>query len=256
MTDRPLALEIVGYGRMGRAVERAAVARGHEVVAITTRAGSRDPGGGEPRRPDLAIDFTLAEAAPRLIRERLERGIPVVSGTTGCEDRLGELRELADRLGVGFLWAANFALGVQVLFRAAELAARWLGGDEAYAPFVYEEHHAGKRDAPSGTAKRLGSILLERTPRLRRFGPAPAEGGLPSDLLPVAWIRAGTIAGTHVVGWDAGEERLELRHVCRSRDTFARGAVAAAEWLATQRGARTIEEMLEARAPLRGGGGS
>ncbi|RMG46362.1 MAG: 4-hydroxy-tetrahydrodipicolinate reductase [Acidobacteria bacterium] len=257
MTGR-LAIEIVGFGRMGRAVARAAAERGHRVVAVRTRQGLRTPEGAPlsaAPRPDVAIEFTCAESAPGLVEELLDARVPVVSGTTGCEAAMRDLAAVARRRGVGFLWAPNFALGVLVMFRLARTAAAVLGTRVDFSPYLVEHHHAGKRDAPSGTARRLAEIVLDRTPRLERAGPVPEEGPAPPDLLPVAWIRAGAVPGTHELGWEGPGESLVLRHVCRDRSVFARGAVAAAEWLRGQDGPRSADEMIEAWLEGRGEGG-
>lgn len=247
--DRPLQLAIVGYGKMGRALEAVAAARGHRVaLRVDPDAPEAVAGGLAPvslAGLDVALEFTCAEAAPANVTRLLEAGVPVVSGTTGWTEQLEAARAQARERGVGFLWAPNFALGVQVLFRVADCAAALLGAVGGFAPYLVEEHHDRKRDAPSGTGLRLAQTLVERTPGKRRWGAAPAERPIDSELVPVAWIRAGEIPGTHRLGWDGPGEAIEIVHRARDRAVFAHGAVRAAEWLVRHPGPRTLDEMID-----------
>ncbi len=243
-----LNLALVGYGRMGRALETVALARGHRVHSsidpaapgATHRSLSAEALAGA----DLALEFTAGPSAPTIVGALIESGRAVVSGSTGWTPRLPELRSLAAARGVPFLWAPNFSLGVQVLFRLGDIAAGWFGGLSGFAPYVVEEHHQAKRDAPSGTARRLGEILVARTPGKRRCGVAPDDAPLPADLVPVAWVRAGAIPDNHVMGWDGPGETIEIVHRVRDRAVFAEGAIRAAEWLVGRGGPHTLEEML------------
>ncbi len=245
-----LELAIVGFGRMGRALEQIAVRRGHAVRARI------DPRGGDGVTAtevdpaalagvDVALEFTTPEAAANNVRRLLDLGVPVVSGTTGWNDALEDARRLARERGVGFVWAPNYALGVQALFRIVRHAARLLGAFGEFAPYLVEEHHAGKKDAPSGTSRRLADLLVEATPDRSRWGPAPEHEAIAPDMLPVAWIRAGAIPGTHRCGWDGAGESLEISHRVRDREVFAAGAITVAEWLAGRPDVCTFEELVD-----------
>jgi 4-hydroxy-tetrahydrodipicolinate reductase len=253
MEARPLKLALVGYGRMGRAVEAAAVARGHRVISrIDPAAPGATHSALGPAALDgveLALEFTAGPSAPTTVAALLDAGTPVVSGSTGWTERTAELRALAAARRVGFLWAPNFSFGVHVLFRLVDAAAGWFGALAGFAPFVLEEHHQAKKDAPSGTARRLAEIIVRRSPGKSRYGLAPADGALPTDLVPVAWIRAGAIPGVHTVGWDGGGETVRIIHEVRDRSVFAEGAVRAAEWLRGRSGPATLDEMLDELLP-------
>jgi 4-hydroxy-tetrahydrodipicolinate reductase len=247
MSDRQLDIVLVGYGRMGRAIESAALARGHRVVgridadadgAAATISAEAVAGAA------VALEFTVPESAPGAVRALLELDIPVVSGTTGWQDQLEPARRLATERQVGFLWAPNFSLGMQLVFRLAAQAARALGAAGGYDPWLFEEHHAGKADAPSGTARRLADTLVQETPGRSRWGVAPEREKISGELVPVAWVRAGGIPGTHRVGWDGAGETIEIVHRVRDRGVFAAGAVRAAEWLVGQRGPAALEDMV------------
>lgn len=227
-----MRIVIVGSGRMGRAVAALAERRGHRVHALIGRAGNE---AGEAltaerlRGADVAVEFTRPEAAPANVTRLLEAGVPVVSGTTGWERRMPEVAALAERTGGALLHAANFSVGVHLFLRAARHVARELAGRSEFDAFILEEHHAAKRDAPSGTAKVLHGVLAAADPA-REF--------------PITSIRAGATPGTHMLAYDGEHERIALRHVARSRDGFAAGALAAAEWLPGRRGVYTFDDVL------------
>jgi len=155
------------------------------------------------------------------------RGISVVIGTTGWQDREAEVRAAVRDFPVGILAAPNFAIGVNAFFAIAEQAATLLAR-RGFAPFIHEAHHAAKKDAPSGTALSLQSIVA-------------AAGGQPVD---VASTRAGFIPGTHTVGFDAAAETVTLTHTARDRTAFARGALEAAKWVRGRQGWFTMKDML------------
>lgn len=262
MTHAETALDVavIGYGKMGRALEEAATRRGHRVVAridsdpaagadathigTTTLAGAR-----------VAFEFTTPEEAPRNCAALFDLGVAVVSGTTGWNEELDFARAQAKARGASFLHAPNYSLGMQIVFRIAERAAAWLSAAGEFEPYLIEEHHAAKHDAPSGTAKRLAEILVARTAGKIDYGVAPADGAIPADLVPVAWVRAGAIPGTHLLGWDGPGETVELVHRVRDRGVFAAGAVAAAEWLVAHPGVHTLDDMIDALVATSGFGG-
>ncbi|MCU0253992.1 MAG: 4-hydroxy-tetrahydrodipicolinate reductase, partial [Acidobacteria bacterium] len=157
--DRSLRLALVGCGRMGRVLAAAAESRGHRIaLRVDPEAPDtdvRDLAAADLGQIDVALEFTRADAAPHNVRRLLEAGRPVVSGTTGWNDGLEAARALARERGVGFLWAPNFSLGVQAVFRIVDRAAALFGAIGEFAPYLVEEHHQLKRDAPSGTALRL-----------------------------------------------------------------------------------------------------
>lgn len=222
-----MRVAIVGYGRMGHAIERAAVARDHSIAATLDV--------GDPLVPerlggaDVAIEFTTSSAAPGNIARLIEAGLPVVCGTTGWHAELPRLAQLVHSGGGALLYATNFSVGVQLFLRTAADLARRLAAHPEFDGFIVEEHHARKLDAPSGTALTLRQAVA---------GADPARG------FPVTSVRAGSIPGIHRLAYDGPHDTITLEHVARSREGFAAGAVAAAEWLPGRRGVFTFEEML------------
>jgi 4-hydroxy-tetrahydrodipicolinate reductase len=223
---------IVGNGRMGRAVEALALARGHVVHAVI---GAPENEGGRALTPerlngaDVAVEFTRPDAVVANLERLIEAGVPTVTGTTGWREELSRIEALVARRNGALLHAANFSVGVHLFLRAARDLARRFAGRPELDAFILEEHHAGKLDAPSGTARELQACLREADPA-RPF--------------PITSVRAGATPGTHAVAYDGPYERVTFEHEARSREGFAAGALAAAEWLPGHPGIHTIEEML------------
>ena len=221
---------LLGHGRMGRLVESLAPEYGATVAGvIDEHSGPRAIADGAFGEVDVAIDFTLADAVPRNLPQLADRRINVVIGTTGWQSDEAALRAVADRAGIGVLAASNFSLGMNVFALAVEEASRHLARHQEFGAWIHELHHVMKKDAPSGTALML------------KAGMARAGYDRPID---VSSSRAGTIPGTHTVGFDGPSETIELTHTVRDRAVFARGALAAAKWLVGKRGWFSIRDML------------
>lgn len=225
-------LLIVGYGRMGRLVDALAPDYGFEVHDRLDEADNVHGAGidaGRGRGSDVAIDFSTADAVQVNLPKLIALGLDVVVGTTGWHDQDGRLREAARAAGVGVVVAPNFSTGVALFEAIVERAASLLADQASFGAWIHELHHAAKRDAPSGTA-----LALER---------ALVRGGY-ARRVDVASTRAGSMPGTHVVGFDAPAETITLTHTTRDRSTFARGALAAAQWVGGRRGWFTFREVL------------
>jgi 4-hydroxy-tetrahydrodipicolinate reductase len=240
-------IALVGYGRMGRAVEEVAAARGHEIVARLDVEDSPAQGfsPGRLSGADVAIEFTVPEAAVANLRGLAAGGVDVVCGTTGWYESLGDVKQAVGEAGTGLIYAPNFSLGVQVLFRLAEVAGQLCDRLEEYDPYILETHHRHKLDHPSGTARKLADIVLEVVSRKVSWALGPGrEGAVDPSVLQVSAIRAGENPGIHVLGLEGPDDRIELRHEVRGRAGFARGAVAAAEWIRGRKGVFTLNDML------------
>ena len=228
----PMRIAIVGSGKMGKAVAALAEARGHTVhtvVSATDNAGGRALTTGRLAGADVAVEFTRPEAVVSNLERLIEAGVPTVTGTTGWDAELERIRGLVTQRGGALLHGANFSLGVHLFLRAAEALAQALAGRAEFDAFILEEHHAAKRDAPSGTALELQARVLALDP---------------SRAFPITSVRAGTTPGTHLLSYDGPFERMTIEHMTRSREGFAAGALAAAEWLLGRRGTYTVEDML------------
>jgi len=244
---RPLSLALVGYGRMGREIERVALSRGHRIVAVihpgAPADGSRSITIDSLDGAEAAMEFTKPEASAGNIEALLRAGCRrLVVGTTGWKQKLPEVEKLVGDWQAGLVHADNFSLGMALFYRLVEKGAEMLV-PSGYDPYVLEWHHAGKRDAPSGTARRLAG-LIERAAPGRRPHEGDVSKGLPAGSFHVASVRAGAIPGAHLVGFESEGESLELWHRARSRAGFALGAVLAAEWLEGRKGVFTFDDVL------------
>jgi 4-hydroxy-tetrahydrodipicolinate reductase len=219
---------LLGYGRMGRLVESLAPEYGCEIAGVVTdeTPGALDADHG---RVDVAIDFTLPEAVPANLPVLAGRGINVVIGTTGWQAHEPALRDAVSRAGTGVLAAANFSLGMNLFALLAEEAARRFGPHAGFGAWIHELHHAAKKDAPSGTALMLLNAMQ--------------QAGYPHRV-DVASTRAGSIPGTHTIGFDGPSETVTLTHTVRDRGVFARGALEAARWLVGRRGWFSMRDFL------------
>jgi 4-hydroxy-tetrahydrodipicolinate reductase len=222
-----LRVLIVGNGRMGRLVASLAAEHGLQVAGVVDRARAARP--ADWPEADVAIDFTTAEAVPINAIRLAERKIDLVIGTTGWQASEAEVRRAAAQHGIGVVAAPNFALGVNLFLALAERAGQLMASRPEFGAWVYEAHHAAKRDAPSGTALALVDAL--------------ARGGLRTRI-DVASTRAGSIPGTHTIGFDAAAETITLTHTTRDRSAFARGALEAARWVHGRTGWFTMRDVL------------
>ena len=218
-----MKLLIVGYGKMGRLIDQLATEQGMEVV------GRVDAGRDEWAPADAAIDFSTAEALLDNFSRYIELRVPLVIGTTGWNQHADQLRAEAERGHLGVVASANFSIGVNVFQLLAAEAARLMRQQEQYGAWIHEAHHATKRDAPSGTALLLRDAMVS------------AGYARPIDM---ASTRAGTIPGTHTIGFDSASDTIELTHTARDRRGFATGALLAARWIQGRQGWFTMQDVL------------
>lgn len=215
---------IVGYGKMGRLVDQLAPTFGFEVRARINSA--KNPRGAGLSREslagaDVAIDFSTPQAAPENILRLASLGVNVVSGTTGWYDSLPAVCESVLSAGTALVWGPNFSIGVNVFLQTVGHAASLLSHYPDYQAWGWEIHHSAKKDSPSGTLKKLAEVMR--------------ASGYAGDVS-LAANRAGTIPGTHEIGFDSGSDTITLRHTARNRDGFAQGALQAARWISGKKG--------------------
>jgi len=225
-------LAIVGYGKMGRLIEQLAPEYGFDVRA---KFDARNNPRGQAlshqtlRGVDAAVEFTSPDAAPENIRRLSVLGVNSVIGTTGWFDHLPAVRETVASNGTGLVWAPNFSVGVNLFLQAVSQAAALFAKHADYEAWGWEIHHSAKKDAPSGTLKKLAE-------EMRMNGYARAVN-LSSN-------RAGAHPGTHEIGFDSAADTITLRHTARSREGFARGALRAARWVVGKKGLFEFREIL------------
>ncbi|MFL6354064.1 MAG: 4-hydroxy-tetrahydrodipicolinate reductase [Bryobacteraceae bacterium] len=225
-------LAVVGYGKMGRLIEQLAPQHDFEVV-LRLDSKRNANGAGISREAlanvDAAIEFTTPDAAPLNLKRLADARIPTVAGTTGWLDHLGAVTRAVRENGTGLVWSPNFSIGVAMFRRLASVAAELMSRQNDYDAWVWEIHHNAKKDAPSGT-------LHELLRTMEQSGYAKK--------IDISSNRAGKHPGTHEIGFDSAADTITLRHVARSRDGFAQGALKAAQWILDRKGVYTFDEVL------------
>ena len=238
---------IFGDGAMSRRLQAVARERGVTVTAVFRGDDLRS---GRPRRrgdlrgADVGVDFSGAGTVVENVRRAVELGLPLVEGITGWPNAWPEVESLVLNGEGTLLHAPNFSFGMNVLFHLLEQAADLFEAAGGYDPFIIEHHHAAKADAPSGTALRLGEILLDRLPEKDLLQVGAGQGRIAPNQLSVAAVRAGREPGRHTVGFDGLYERLEFGHSARDRGAFAEGALQAAAWLVGRSGIFTMDDVM------------
>ncbi len=242
-------IAIIGYGNMGKMVEQAALSRGHAIKSIIDpkeqKATHSEINSSALKNVDVCIDFTLPAVVLENIRKVSGLKKNIVVGTTGWNDKAEEAKGIVAENKIGLIYASNFSIGVNIFYRIVENAAKIFNRFDDYDSYVYELHHRRKHDAPSGTAKSIGEILVKNLDRKKALLFEQLNRKINDDELHVASIRAGAIPGTHVVGFDSEADNIEMRHEARSRKGFAVGAVLAAEWIHGKKGFYTINDMMK-----------
>jgi 4-hydroxy-tetrahydrodipicolinate reductase len=227
-----MKIAIVGYGKMGRMIERIADSRGHGVIARFDWDNNRNGEGltaENLKGVDVAIEFSTPETAVENLRRLIELRTPAVAGATGWYARLDEIQKLAADHNSPLVYSSNFSIGMNLFFRIAREASALFARHDQYDPFLVEAHHKFKKDAPSGTALVIAKLMRES------YGDRAPEA--------VA-IRAGHIPGTHEVGFDSEADTITLTHTARSREGFAAGAALAAEKIVDKQGVYEFSELL------------
>lgn len=241
---------LIGYGRMGRAIEEVASKRGH-TLGIVVDPVARGRGVRRKLAPDrlgeieVAFEFTVPSAAEENVIRLLEAGVRVVSGTTGWKPGASRFRRAMKQGGAGAVVAPNFSLGMNLFYGVTREASRLLAATELYEPFILETHHRGKVDAPSGTALRLAELVSESGKVKREVVIGTPDGPVPGGAVHVTSVRAGHEPGTHVVGFDGEHDVLRFSHSARGRGGFALGAVLAGEWVRRRRGLHGFERVIQ-----------
>ncbi|MES2733506.1 MAG: 4-hydroxy-tetrahydrodipicolinate reductase [Bacteroidota bacterium] len=247
---------LLGYGKMGKVIERIALERGHSIVARIDADNQEEllelsQAQGTDRYPDAAIEFSQPNSAFNNLQFCLHNNIPVVCGTTGWLEQKPVIEQLArDKAGL-FFYASNYSIGVNLFFRFNKLLATWMNAFPQYEVSITEIHHTEKKDAPSGTAITLADTLVAGLDRKTDWRGDENLNSVQAAINEVAIhsLREGKVPGTHAVKYTSAVDTIEIIHTAHSREGFALGAVVAAEWLAGQRltgqsGAFGMEDMM------------
>ena len=237
-----MKIALIGYGKMGKTIEQIALSRGHQIVSIVDINNPEEFQSANFKSADVAIEFTTPATAFDNYMKSFAAGVPVVSGTTGWLDRIGEIKEKCEKEGKTFFYASNFSIGVNIFFALNKYLAKIMNNFPTYNISMTETHHIHKLDAPSGTAITLAEGILENVDRKERWTLETAEQ--PTDL-PIHAIREGEVPGIHEVTYESDVDYISIKHDAKSRAGFALGAVVAAEFTAGKKGFLGLDDMLQ-----------
>jgi 4-hydroxy-tetrahydrodipicolinate reductase len=230
---------LLGYGKMGKIIERIALDRGHQIAAKIDIENAHEFDSAEG---DVAIEFSHPDAAFDNVKRCIERSLPVVCGTTGWLSKKPELESLCKETNGAFFYASNYSLGVNIFFKVNEYIAKMINSIPEYEISMDEIHHTEKRDAPSGTAITLAEGILKNVSRKNKW--VNRKTGKAEDIF-IESFRIDQVPGTHVVKYESPIDDIEIKHIAHSREGFAKGAVMVAEWLKDKRGVFTMDDFLK-----------
>ena len=236
-----MRIALIGYGKMGRAIEAIALQRGHEIVLKINDQNLEDFTAENLKKADAAIEFTGPHTAFENIKQLLTWGVPVVCGSTGWTDQLSTIEDYCREKGGCFLYASNFSVGVNLFFELNKKLASLMASHPEYEVELEEVHHTQKKDAPSGTAITLAEQVLEEIKTKKQWVNGPSDKK--TDLL-ISSQRIDPAPGTHFIRYKSAIDDIEIVHTAHNREGFATGAVLAAEFIRQKKGIFGMKEVL------------
>lgn len=235
-------IALIGYGKMGHMIEEIALQRGHKVVLAINIENTEDFTQEKMALADVAIEFTAPESAAENVKQCIDYGVPVVSGSTGWNNELPQAKEHCLEKGGAFLHSSNFSIGVNIFFQVNKLLAKLMATQPDYDVSLKELHHTQKKDSPSGTAVTLAEQVLQNIGRKKAWVNKTAEK---AEELSIVSERIDPAPGTHAVKYSSEIDDIEIVHTAHNRKGFALGAVLAAEFLAGKKGVFTMDDVLQ-----------
>lgn len=230
-----MKIALLGYGRMGKEIEKIAISRGHEIVIRKDVDDTIDIS-----LADVAIDFSIPDAAFKNISNCINNNVPVISGTTGWLDNYKDAVALCEEKKGAFIYASNYSVGVNIFFELNKQLAKMMATLEDYNISMEEIHHTKKLDAPSGTAITLAEGVIENSSKKDwELGAISSE-----ENIPIVAKRIPDVPGTHTVWYNSEVDTIEIKHTAHNRKGFALGAVIAAEWILDKTGVFTMKDVL------------
>lgn len=232
-----MKIALLGYGRMGKAIEQIAIERGHAIVALVDKNENQ----GNLSEADVAINFSVPDAAVANIKAAMEKQIPVVCGTTGWLEHLKEVEDYCTQNKSAFIYASNFSVGVNLFFKLNKILVKLMHPHKSYTPQMKEIHHIHKLDAPSGTAITLAEGVFDQS----EYTDWSIDETNGETTLPITVERTGEVPGTHSIEYKSDVDSISIQHEAHSRQGFALGAVIAAEWIQNKKGVFTMNDVLD-----------
>jgi 4-hydroxy-tetrahydrodipicolinate reductase len=232
-----MKIALLGYGKMGKVIEKIALSRGHEIVL---RKSSSDSFDGIDNA-DVVIEFSVPNAAVTNITAALNAGIPVVSGTTGWLDDYQQMVNLCQQKNTAFIYSSNFSLGVNIFFELNNYLSKLMSKFNQYTVKMQEIHHTQKLDAPSGTAISLANSIISNS----QYNSWTLDENAESNQIFIDAQRTENVPGTHTIFYDSVVDTIAIQHIAHNREGFAIGAVIAAEWILNKKGIFTMKDVLD-----------
>jgi 4-hydroxy-tetrahydrodipicolinate reductase len=239
-----MRLAIVGYGKMGKEIERLALERNWSVdirIDIDTPPVTQ----AQREKADVVIHFATAKTLVEDLTPWIELHKPIVVGTTGWQDQLPKIEALVLNNRTGLIYASNFSIGVNVFFQIVRVAAQLMDRFSDYDAFIHEIHHKNKIDSPSGTALTMGQIVLKNLQRKKELLNETSHGKIRPEQLHISSSRSGAVVGTHILSFDSVADSIELKHTAKNRSGLALGTLLAAEWIIGKKGLFTMDDMFQ-----------
>lgn len=237
-------IALVGYGKMGKAIEKILLERGHQVSFKISRSNAEDIKLINGENTDVAIEFTGPDSAYDNLQVLLGNRVRTVSGSTGWTSKLPEIENLCREQNSAMIWASNFSVGVNLFFEITTHLAQLMAPYVDYTATIEEIHHTQKKDAPSGTAITLAEKIMQADHRYKTWTLAPEEK---ENALRITAIRQDPAPGTHTIKYSSVIDDIEIRHTAHNREGFALGVVLAAEYLHKKTGIFTMKDVLFAK---------
>ena len=231
-----MKIALLGYGKMGKKIEKLSKKRGHQIVAIIDKNFSE----GNMLNADVSINFSVPDAAEKNILQSLKLNIPVVSGTTGWLDDLHKITDFCKKSNGAFLYSSNFSIGVNVFFKINDILSKLMNDFSDYKASIEETHHSKKLDRPSGTAITLAEKIISNS---NYQSWTLKENKL--NELPIKVKRKGDVKGQHVVKYNSSIDSIKIEHDAKSREGFALGSIIASEWIIGKTGVFSLKDVLK-----------
>ncbi len=231
-----MKIAILGYGKMGKTIEKLALQKGHSIVVKSTSASENI----DISDADVAIEFSSPNAAVKNIKLCLDNHIPVISGTTGWLENYDEMIKLCEKRNGSFIYASNFSVGVNLFFNINEYLSKLMEPWKEYQVSIEEIHHTQKKDAPSGTAITIAEEIIKNSDKKEWSLEEESE-----QKLKITSQRMDDVKGTHIINYKSDIDSITIKHEAHKREGFAMGAILAAEWLQNKKGVYSMKDVLK-----------
>ncbi len=241
-----MKIALIGYGNMGKEIEKIlAETKSHEIVSVSYRKTTDGLDKEGIKKADVVLDFTSPEIVLKNIKEVASLDKNLVIGTTGWYENLEEVKTIVKENNIGLIYGQNFSIGANIFFKIVSFSSGLLSKFGDYDVFGYEIHHKGKKDSPSGTAKKLSNLIIKNFPSKKVLQDAKLDRQIKDEELHFASIRGGRNSGSHEVIFDSEADEIKLTHSAHGRRGFAEGAIMAAEFINGKKGLYTVDDLFE-----------